>query len=433
MSVLWAICGCGRGVGKTHLAQALARVLPGAVYAKCGRGRSKAGKCANFFTNQRDLEAFIEQQAHRGHVVVESGAMVRAGADISIYIDGSPAKADLREDADHLRAASDIILGPGASPSQWRQVLDRKLPDAKLRRAVWEILAEHNRYICEAAAGSGPSEPKHDDAAKTVQTVRISTSHGRRQPQADEVAVERAVTITIDQVGSFTVLCTPREVDALAVGFAFTEGIIDSIDDVEAMTDFSAATGQIAMSISDPSRAGSRRNLIVTSSCGMCGSTNIERFLSGKNACGDSMQIPAAVLNSVAGRMRTRQKLFEATGAAHAAAVFTADGRIVALAEDIGRHNAVDKAIGKCLLDRITTTGRGAVLSGRASFELVAKAARAGLEVLAAVSAPSSLAIEAAKKCNITLCAFVRPGRATVYTHPRRINGAAEKAEKRAT
>ncbi|GAG25181.1 unnamed protein product, partial [marine sediment metagenome] len=124
MSLLWAICGCGRGVGKTHLAQALARVLPGAVYAKCGRGRTKAGKCANFFTNQRDLAAFIKQQAQRRHVVVESGAVVRrGGADISIYIDAAPPKTRARKDAARLRAASDIIIGPGASPSQWRQVL----------------------------------------------------------------------------------------------------------------------------------------------------------------------------------------------------------------------------------------------------------------------------------------------------------------------
>jgi len=422
MSMIWAICGSGRGVGKTHLGRELSRVLPDAVCAKCGHGQAKPGKCDNFFTNQRDLAAFMEQQAHRRHVVVESGAIVRGGgANISIYIDGAPPKADVREDAARLRAASDIVIGPDASPSQWRQVLDRKLPDEKLRSAICDILAEHNRHICEAQTLSPPSGRKHDGAAKTVPMVRISTAEGSTQQQADQVAVERAVTIRIDQVGSFTVLCTPREVDALAVGFAFTEGMIDCIDDVEAMTDFSAETGQIAMSLSDPSRAGSRRNLIVTSSCGLCGSRNIEKLLSGRNACGDSMRASAAALIDVAERMRGRQELFEATGAAHAAAIFDASGRIITLAEDIGRHNAMDKAIGKCLLERTTIGGRGAALSGRVTFELVAKAATAGLEVLAAVSAPSSLAIEAAEKCNITLCAFVRPGRATVYTHPCRI------------
>ena len=268
-----------------------------------------------------------------------------------------------------------------------------------------------------------PANP-HDGALETVQAIRICRDAGKQQ--AEQVAVERVVTITIDQVGSFTILCTPREVDALAVGFALTEGMIDCINDIVAMTDFNAATGQIAMSLSDPSRAGSRRNLIVTSSCGMCGSRNIEKLLSGRHACGDSMHIPTAMLNDVAERMRAEQKLFEATGAAHAAAIFDASGRIITLAEDIGRHNAMDKAIGKCLLERTTIRGRGAALSGRVTFELVAKAATAGLEVLAAVSAPSSLAIEAAEKCNISLCAFVRPGRATVYTHPGRINGASE-------
>jgi FdhD protein len=103
--------------------------------------------------------------------------------------------------------------------------------------------------------------------------------------------------------------------------------------------------------------------------------------------------------------------------------VFNADGELLALGEDIGRHNALDKAVGKCLMRGLPLAGRGAVLSGRVSLELVAKAARAGLEMLVAVSAPSSLAIQAAQRCNITLCGFVRGERATAYTHTHRIEG----------
>jgi len=119
--------------------------------------------------------------------------------------------------------------------------------------------------------------------------------------------------------------------------------------------------------------------------------------------------------------MHSMQKLFETTGGAHAAGIFDKSGSIIAFAEDIGRHSAFDKAIGKCLIAELNTKRCGVVLSGRISLEMVSKAARAGIELIGAVSAPSSFAIEAAKKWNITLCGFVRPGRMNVYTHLERI------------
>ncbi|MDH7500243.1 MAG: formate dehydrogenase accessory sulfurtransferase FdhD, partial [candidate division NC10 bacterium] len=119
--------------------------------------------------------------------------------------------------------------------------------------------------------------------------------------------------------------------------------------------------------------------------------------------------------------MRCRQRLFAQTGATHGAALFDAQGEIVALGEDIARHNALDKAIGRCLLVGLSPLGCAVALSGRVSFELVAKSARAGIELISAISAPSSLAIEAAERSGITLCAFVRGGRTAVYCHPERI------------
>ncbi len=124
--------------------------------------------------------------------------------------------------------------------------------------------------------------------------------------------------------------------------------------------------------------------------------------------------------------MQARQELFQRTGGTHAAGILSAKGELIALGEDIGRHNALDKAIGRCILGKRPTDGCGLVLSGRVSVELIVKAARAGIELVAAVSAPSSLAIDAAKRCNITLCGFVRDTRATVYTHPHRIIGLEE-------
>jgi FdhD protein len=119
--------------------------------------------------------------------------------------------------------------------------------------------------------------------------------------------------------------------------------------------------------------------------------------------------------------MKQRQAVFSTTGGAHAAMIFSADKEILAVAEDLGRHNALDKAIGLCLLRQQPIAGCGAMLSSRLSFEMIAKSARAGLEMVAAVSAPSSLAIAMAERLGITLCGFVRGECATVYTHPERI------------
>jgi FdhD protein len=119
--------------------------------------------------------------------------------------------------------------------------------------------------------------------------------------------------------------------------------------------------------------------------------------------------------------LHEQQALYKSTGGTHAVLLFDGAGAAVAFAEDIGRHNALDKAVGKLLLAGRTAAGCGAVLSGRVSFEMIAKCATAGVELVLAVSAPTSLALEAAQRCGITLCAFVRDGGATVYTHPERI------------
>ena len=171
--------------------------------------------------------------------------------------------------------------------------------------------------------------------------------------------------------------------------------------------------------VNRPAESGSR-TLIVSTSCGICGSRDIEERLSGP-AVGDQLRVTGSQLIAMGQAMRKEQDLFARTGAAHAAAVFDADCKIIAFAEDIGRHSALDKAIGKCLLAKQPTAGCGVMLSGRVSYELICKAAAAGLEVIAAVSAPFSLAIEAATRRKITLCAFVREDRATVYTHPHRV------------
>lgn len=256
-----------------------------------------------------------------------------------------------------------------------------------------------------------------------VRSVRITRLASGAQPEktSDQVIAEEAVTIMIDKVGSFTVMCTPCDIEALAVGFVYSEALIDSIDDIVTVSTKENLPNVVGIQVENPGRLTIKRNLIIASSCGMCGSRNIEKMLSDIVGCPTTMQLPADRLTKVIEQMRSMQKIFRATGGSHAAAVFTSDSQIVSFAEDLGRHNALDKAIGKCLLSRLALKGLAVALSGRVSLEMVFKAARAGIEVIVAVSAPSSLAIEAAQRANITLCGFVRIGRANIYTHPERI------------
>ena len=257
---------------------------------------------------------------------------------------------------------------------------------------------------------------------KPVRVCRVSGSSVNREAESDVVVVERAVTIMVDNVGSFTLMCSPSDVKALAVGFIHSEGMIESADDIIEISTAGEDQDVIGVRISDPSGATAGRNMIVSSSCGMCGLRTIQKALSDTPACGNSLRIAPELLIDVMAQLRSVQQVFQVTGCSHAAGVFGPDGRLIAFGEDIGRHNALDKAIGKCLLAGQATAGCGVALSGRASYEMVAKAARAGIELIAAVSAPSSLAIDVAEQWNITLCGFVRPGRANVYTHPERID-----------
>ena len=253
--------------------------------------------------------------------------------------------------------------------------------------------------------------------------VRRMTIHRlpARTAEPDSVAAERAITLMIDQVGSFTVMCTPTQIDALTAGFLFSEGLIADGEDILRMAIGQGNPDAVAIQLADPTPSGVQRNLIVASSCGMCGSRNIAKLMDAVPPCGSSLTVSEARCQELAEGLRQNQSVFAATGGVHGAGVFARDGDFLATAEDIGRHNALDKAVGSCLLAGRSTVGCGVVLSGRVSFELVAKAARAGIEIISAVSGPTSLAVEAADHWNITLCGFVRGDRMNVYTHPGRI------------
>ncbi len=147
--MLWVICGAGRGVGKTHLAQRLCEVLPNSVYAKCGHGQRQPGKPANFFNNDEDLAVFIQQCAGTyDHIVAESNGRARRGeGDVIIFVEGTHCQTDVRSDADLLRTRAHLRVGASASARDWRRVLRRKLPNGDLREAVCEVLTEQKHYL----------------------------------------------------------------------------------------------------------------------------------------------------------------------------------------------------------------------------------------------------------------------------------------------
>lgn len=257
---------------------------------------------------------------------------------------------------------------------------------------------------------------------------------------------EDALTVDVEGVGTYTLMWTPTEsvevdgsgyVDgdglvgglgsgalALATGFLFTEGIIQGLEDIRSMATCEKMQGVLPVQLKHPEAVTTRRrNLVMTSSCGVCGSGEaLDKNLLDLNRVPDSMRLDPGKFPFLMKEMRSNQAVFAETGGAHAAAIFSADGRIHAVAEDLGRHNALDKVIGASLLAGDGFIGRGVLLTSRLSLEMVTKAVRAGLEIIAVVSAPTSLAIEVAERFGVTLCGFVRDERATVFTHPHRIS-----------
>jgi FdhD protein len=230
----------------------------------------------------------------------------------------------------------------------------------------------------------------------------------------------------VEQLETYTILCTPEHREALAAGFLLSEGVIERRADLAHLAPCESSEDVIRVRLHRriPSLGDPGRNLLIVSSCGLCGAEELEAKMGSLPPVGDTLRVRPAVLRTASEALRDHQPQFRACGGTHAAGIFDRRGTILAAAEDTGRHNALDKAIGLCLLADRPIAGCGVVLSGRVSLEMVGKCARAGLELVAAISATTSLAIDVAERCHITLCAFVRETRATVFTHPHRIQDA---------
>lgn len=228
-------------------------------------------------------------------------------------------------------------------------------------------------------------------------------------PQPDLVAVEEPLEIQINHQPLSITMRTPGEDFDLVRGFLFTEQLIERSDDLlqlEALEE-NRINAQVNPKLLNEKNW--QRNFYVSSSCGVCGKASIDQLQLKRPRVSSSFQIDAERISDLPIRMRNAQRLFEKTGGIHAAALFDSSGEILQLREDVGRHNAVDKVIGWALAEgRIPLIDTGLFVSGRTSFEILQKAASAGIPVVAAVSAPSSLAVSLAKEYGMTLIGFVR-------------------------
>lgn len=282
---------------------------------------------------------------------------------------------------------------------------------------------------------------------KAISAERIEAGGARRAVSDTRVVHEDVLVIDIEDVGTYSLMWTPTadasqavgycaedgiladggvpEPLALAAGFTFTEGIVSALADIASMSICVDRPDVVRIRLTDPERPPvRRRNVVVNSSCGICGGRErIDLDAANIDPVPDTLRMTIGELTTVQCDMRARQNVFAATGGAHGAAILDAATGTVSVAEDLGRHNALDKVIGYRLLARLGFARCGVFLSSRISYEMAMKSARAGFELVAAVSAPSSLAIETAERAGITLCGFVRDGGAVIYTHPHRIVG----------
>ncbi|WP_427016517.1 formate dehydrogenase accessory sulfurtransferase FdhD [Pseudarthrobacter sp. P1] len=260
----------------------------------------------------------------------------------------------------------------------------------------------------------------------------------RTVTREEQLAVEEPLEIRLGH-GPFSVtMRTPGDDFDLVAGFLLSEGVIwepgqliserfCAGEDENGLQTFNVVEAQLRPDVALPDTAAAR-NVYTTSSCGICGTASIDAVRKASRhpvaPAGDTPMVAAGLLAGLPDELRSGQKLFEKTGGVHAAGLYGADGRLLYLREDVGRHNAVDKVLGAALRDgRLPLHNTVLQVSGRASFELVQKAAMAGVPVLAAVSAPSSLAVELAIESGVTLVGFSRGASMNVYSHPERIGG----------
>lgn len=281
-------------------------------------------------------------------------------------------------------------------------------------------VAEIDLRIVPITRVTGGVVSRATDAVAVEEPLEIRVEYGR-----DQKRVVRPISITMR---------TPGHDVELAAGFLYTEGIVTDETDISAIRECGPKLGpsghRNVVSVTlrdgldlDTSRL--ERHFYTTSSCGVCGKASLDALdvSAGRPALTTRSAISAQELLLLPDRVRREQAVFGRTGGIHAAAIFNFDGELLCLREDVGRHNALDKLVGAQLLQGdIPLADRVLLLSGRASFELLQKAFMAGIAIVAAVGAPSSLAVELAERFGITLIGWLRPERFSIYSHPDRVS-----------
>ena len=273
-----------------------------------------------------------------------------------------------------------------------------------------------------------PNGASADHAARR-DTPIVAYERGQWRAVDDALAVERALEIHIAGAAPLITMRTPGDDRALAAGLLHSEGVIQCADDIVYLEHSPGEADVIRMMLKPDARARLdriERSTVATSACGVCGKPSFSPPRpQDAQPVGQMAGLAPDVLLGLPDTLRAEQGVFASTGGIHAAGLFDHDGRLVDLAEDVGRHNALDKLVGRALLDhRLPLSDHILLLSGRASYELLQKSVMAGLAVVCAISAPSSYAVALAREFDITLVGFLRGHRFNVYSGAARISGA---------
>jgi FdhD protein len=286
----------------------------------------------------------------------------------------------------------------------------------------------------QSASGERMLKNTSRRGSKTKVRVRV-VEDGRSRVRPDALATEEPMEVRVvsgDRRQSVAVtMRTPGADFELAAGFLYGEGVVSSPEDIKRISYCVDVDAEQQYNIVNVELREGRaydlrpleRHFHTSSACGVCGKASLEQLeLRGCPVIPPGPRMPAEKIYALPGKLREAQGLFEATGGLHAAALFDADGELVALREDVGRHNATDKLVGWALLEgRLPLSDHAVMVSGRSSFEILQKCLTAGVPIVCAISAPSSLAVEVARRFDITLVGFLRGNRFNVYSAPERV------------
>jgi FdhD protein len=282
----------------------------------------------------------------------------------------------------------------------------------------------------ESPLSKTPNQPDLSDLEPAVQTnvLKVSGTDANPVPRPDWVASEAPLEVRIGGIPVTVMMRTPGHDEELVRGFLYGEGVVSSAEEIVSVGPVHSSPEDVGGSVINvqlaPGRQGRTldREFYSNASCGVCGKKTIES-LEVKGAIAKSrLSIQRSLLNTLPKRLRDEQTTFARTGGVHASGLFTPSGDLVVLREDVGRHNALDKIIGWALAEgKLPLSNFVLLVSGRVSYEIVQKAVVAGIPVIAAVGAPSSLAVDLADRFQLTLVGFLKPDSMNIYTHPERV------------